>query len=430
MNKRLGIFQNRVLDQAAKEKLFFLFRQMLITGTNALVGFVLLRGLSKMEFAVYTIVFALLAIFTNITNVGITPAMSGIGGRVWNNRRSMQALLNTALRLRGQLGWWFAGPFVAYCVWQFWETGLGWTPLILLVLLLLFAAWIQLQSAFYAIILQLNKAVPGLQRNELWLVLLKLAGVLLLVWLNAPVVVVVAWICGCLFLNLKANQILAGHYLEPHGETNAQFQAEINGIIRSNFFRTVYWSLEGQISILLCTLFASTNSIADIGALGRLSVYFAIFQAFIINYSLPRLAKSQEKGIILHQLRRILLLTIAFILPILAWATVHPKSLLWVLGPNYATLERHLFTYLFAVSIGQLAGVVYQVCAAKAWIQINRYYVPIALPLQIALIYFLNLAELSQVIIFIGINNLFFLLFNSIMFYHAFHRQQPQTVLN
>ncbi|MCC6461112.1 MAG: hypothetical protein IT260_11615, partial [Saprospiraceae bacterium] len=400
---------SRLREPVFQEKILFLVRQIVITAVNALSGFVILRGLGKVDYAVYTIVFSLLAIFTNITNVGITPAMSGIGGRVWSDRRRMQHLLNTALRLRVQLGWWFALPFVVYCIWQFQETGLKGWALGVLVIMLLLAAGVQLQLALYSIVLQLNKAVQRLQQNELWIALGKLAGIVVLLFFQSPVPWVVGWICACLWFNLYANRRLAQRYLEEHRETDPQFQKEINGIVRTNFVRTVYWSLEGQISILLCTLFASTESIADIGALGRLSVYFAIFQAFILNYSLPGLAKAQERNSIRSRSQRILGLSLAAVVPILTWAVLHPPSLLWILGSKYQSLEPYLFPYLLAVSAGQLAAVVYQICASKAWIDLNRYYVPLALPLQILLINWLDLSSLSNIVLFLGLNNLFFL---------------------
>ena len=412
------------------DKLFFLIRQILITGINALIGFVILRGLTKTDYALYTIVFSMLAIFSNITNVGITPAMSGIGGKIWNNRREMQTLLNTALRLRSQLGWWFVTPFVAYCIWLFGATGAGWGFIILLVLTLLFSAWVQLQSAFYAIVLQLNQAIRQLQQNELIFSLIKFSGVLLFLFLRCSVVVIVGWIAVCTFLNFLMNKQLAGQYTERHAEIGEQYQKEINDIIRSNFARTVYWSLEGQISILLCTVFASTDNIAEIGALGRLSVYFAIFQSFILNYGLPKLAKSHDRTAIQAQTRRILSAAILLILPILLWSVLHPQSLIWILGPNYESLRHSLFAFLLASSIGQLATVVYQVCAAKAWIQMNRFYVPLALPLQAGLIYLLDLSKIDNIILFLFINNLFFLVFNFIMFYFSLNRHQPaQSIL-
>lgn len=408
--------------KAGPEKFRFLVWQVGITGINALTGFVILRGVAKPDYAVYTIVFSLLAIFSNITNVGITPAMNGIGGRIWDKPRELQSLLNSSLKLRYQLGWWFAGPFIAYCIWQFAATGLNWLTLSILVLLLLFAGWIQLQHSLYAIILQLNKAIMGLQRNELWSVLLKLSGIVMLIVVRAPLLVVVGWIGFCLLFNLRLNQKQAGNFLEKHSETQVQYEQEINTIIRSNFLRTVYWSLEGQISILLCTIFATTATIAEIGALGRLAIYFSIFQAFILNYSLPKLAKSQDKNAILLQTKQILALSIAVITPMLLWAMVHPDSLLWVLGSNYSNLQPVLLGFLLVSALGQLAAISYQVCAAKAWIQLNRYYVQLAIPLQIGLISLLDLSQLSAVILFLGVNNSFFLLYNIVMFYHAYTR--------
>ncbi len=427
MNNKPG-YLKKILEKGGKGKVYFLVWQVIITGTNALIGFIILRGLTKTEYAVYTIVFSLLAIFSNITNIGITPAMNGIGGKIWQKPKELQALLNTALRLRHQLGWWFAGPFIVYCVWQFAETGLDWFSLSILILLLLIAGWVQLQFALYSIILQLNKAVNDLQRNELWVVLLKLSGICIILFTGAPLIVLVGWIGLCLFINLRANQYLARRFLHPHTETRPQFEQQINSIIRSNFLRTVYWSLEGQISILLCTIFATTNNIAEIGALGRLAVYFTVFQAFILNYSLPRLAKLQNKYAILAQAKQIFAATIAVILPILFWALLHPDSLLWVLGSNYSDLKPFLLSFLMVSALGQLAAISYQICAAKAWIELNRYYVQLAIPIQIGLIWLLDLSNLGAVILFVGIINGFFLLYNIIMFYISYLRYQPDTI--
>ena len=416
-------------EKPGREKLNFIALQIVITGVNALTGFIILRGLAKADYAVYTIVFSLLAIFSNITNVGITPAMSGIGGKIWQKPWELQALLNAALQLRYRLGWWFAGPFIAYCVWQFGATGLSWLALSIIIFLLLLIAWVQLQFALYSIVLQLNKAVKALQRNEWWVVLLKCSGIVALILFNAPLVALVGWIGVCLFLNLRANQQLAGKYLQAHTETRPQYVQDINKIIRSNFLRTVYWSLEGQISILLCTIFATTATIAEIGALGRLAIYFSIFQAFILNYSLPKLAKLQEKGPILLQSKRILALSIAVILPMLIWTVVHPSSLLWVLGSNYSNLQPYLFGFMLVSALGQLAAISYQICAAKAWIQLNRYYVQMAIPIQIGLIYFLDLSKIGSVILFVGITNGFFLLYNLVMFFSAYSRYQADSIV-
>lgn len=405
-----------------QEQLRFVFVQALIAGANALVGFLILRGLEKPEYAVYTIAFSLLTIFSNITNVGITPAMSAIGGRIWDQPEQLQALVNSALQTRFKLALWFAPPFILYCLWQFSTSGWNAWSLGALVLTLLAIAWVQLQFALYTIVLTLNRAVRGLQRNEWWATVLKFGGIGLLVWLGAGLLWILAWVGVCLAFNLQQNVRLAGTFLKKHPRTTPEFLGEIDRIIRSNFLRTVYWSFEGQISILLCSLFATVENIAEIGALGRLAVYFSIFQAFILNYALPDLSKLQEKTAILRQSRKIMLMSAAVIVPILAWAVLHPDSLLWLLGARYYSLKPLLLYFLLASALGQLAAISYQICAAKAWIQLNRYYVQLALPLQLALVYLLDLSQLSQLILFIGLNSSFFLLYNTVMFFAAYRR--------
>lgn len=389
---------------------------------NAAVGFLIVQYSIKTDYALYTIAFSFLAVFVNISNVGITPAMTGIGGRVWQDPVALRSLLNSAFHLRRRFGLWLLLPFVAYCTWQFWKTDTGWFSTVALVGCVLVAAWAQIQAALYAIVLQLHKAVRPLQRNELMFTVLKALGILPMLLFNAPVYLLVGWICICLFLNLLANQKLAETHLAGHHDTSPQYLREIEDIARPNAVRTVYWALEGQISVLLCALFATTERIADIGALGRLGVLFAIFQAFVVNYSLPEIAKAQGKAAISKLAQKTIAMSVLLVAPVLLWAAVHPASLLWILGPNYLGLTKHLLPFLVAVSLGQIAAVVYQICTARAWIRMNRLYVPIALPLQAVLIYTLDLSLLENVILLLGINNLFFLLFNLGMYFVEMRR--------
>lgn len=405
------------------DKVAFFLLQSAIAALNAAAGFLIVQYSPKPDYALYTIAFSFLAVFVNISNVGITPAMTGIGGRVWQDQVALRALLNSAFQLRTRIGLWLLAPFTAYCVWQFWKTGAGWFATALLALLVLAAAWVQIQAALYAIVLQLNKAVRALQQNELAATVLKLAGIAPILFYHGPVYALVGWVVLCLAFNLVTNRRLAQRYIAQHGETSPGFLREIEDIARPNAVRTVYWALEGQISILLCALFATTESIADIGALGRLSVLFAIFQAFVVNYSLPEIAKAKGKDTIARMALKTMIMAVLLVAPVLLWAAVHPASLLWILGPNYRGLAQHLLPFLAAVSLGQIAAVVYQICTARAWIRMNRLYVPLALPLQAILIYALDLSALENVILLLGINNAFFLLFNGVMFFRALQKE-------
>ncbi|MBK9337677.1 MAG: hypothetical protein IPM98_14380 [Lewinellaceae bacterium] len=159
----------------------------------------------KTAYAQYTIAFSFLAVFVNISNVGITPAMTGIGGRVWQDPVALRALLNSAFQLRTRIGLWLLAPFTAYCVWQFGKTGAGWFAAAFLALLVLAAAWVQIQAALYAIVLQLNKAVRALQQNELAATALKLAGIAPILF-SGPVYWLVGWVGLASAFNLVTNQ--------------------------------------------------------------------------------------------------------------------------------------------------------------------------------------------------------------------------------
>lgn len=405
----------------------FVAGQMALTGANALTGFALVRGLEKADYAAYSLAFALLAIAVNASNMGLTSAVLGLGGRVWPDTSAMRSVLNSAQRLRNRIGAALALPFAAYCAWQFPHIGVGVPETALLTVLVLVAAWVQMQANFYAIALQLGRAIAALLRNDLMSAVLKLGGVLLMMYLGWPVWAVVGWIVCCLWLNYRAHVYSASPLLANHSDTNGAYLREMRTLVRANALRTLYWSFEGQITILLCAWFASAERLADVGALGRLGVLFGIFQSFIASYTLPDLAKARTPERVLRQALRTLTAAGLLLTPILLWAALHPPSLLWILGPGYANLTAHLLPFLLASAIGQLAAVAYQICTARAWLSLNRYYVPLALPLQVLLIYALDMRRIESVILFAGLNNLFFLMFNASMFAVSWRRFSRET---
>ncbi len=400
---------------------------MALTGVNALTGFALVRGLEKADYAAYSLAFALLAIAVNASNMGLTSAVLGLGGRVWPDTSAMRSVLNSAQRLRNRIGAALALPFAAYCGWQFPHIGVDALETALFTALVLAAAWVQMQANFYAIALQLGRAVAALLRNDLVSAVLKLGGVLLMMYQGWPVWAIVSWIVCCLWLNYRAHVHSASPLLADHSDASEAHLREMRTLVRANALRTLYWSFEGQITILLCAWFASAERLADVGALGRLGVLFGIFQSFIASYTLPDLAKARTPERVLRQALRTLGAAGLLLTPILLWAALHPLSLLWILGPGYANLTAHLLPFLVAGAIGQLAAVAYQVCTARAWLSLNRYYVPLALPLQVLLIYALDLRHIESIILFAGLNNLFFLIFNTSMLAVSWRRFSRET---
>ncbi|MCS6928751.1 MAG: hypothetical protein NZM43_04550 [Saprospiraceae bacterium] len=394
----------------------FVIGQVALTGTNALTGFALVRGLSKEDYAAYSFSFALVAIGVNASNMGLTSAVLGLGGRVWPDKEALRSVLNAAQRLRNRIGAFLALPFAAYCIWQFPRIGLGKAETVLLAALVLSTIWVQMQANFYAIVLQLGQVVNTLVRNDVISAILKLSGSLLALHFEWPVETIVGWIACCLWFNYWAHRKAALPLLVEHSTAAEEHLREMRSLVKTNALRTLYWSFEGQITLLLCAWFSSTERLAEVSALGRLGVLFGIFQAFVASYTLPNIAKAHTSRRILHQVLRTLKIAGALLAPLLLWAAVHPPSLIWILGPNYTELTPHLLPFMLSSAIGQLAAVVYQMCTARAWLSLNRYYVPLVLPLQIALICALDTRRIEHVILFAGLNNLFFLLFNLTMF--------------
>lgn len=384
-----------------------------------LTGFALVRGLDRSQYAQYTLALSLVSLLVNMSNMGLTPALSGIGGRFWADAERLGALLSTVLRLRRRIAGAVALPLLAYGAWQLHRIGASTGTVLLLLCGAGAMAHAQLEGGLYRVVSQLHQAVPAIQRIDLGTTLLRLGGTLALLGAGAGAPWVVGW--GALTYARWSTRlrVLAGQYAASGADTAPGTDREVRDIVRPNALRTVYWTFESQVSLMLCVWLASADLVAVFGALGRFALLFALTGAYTQHYLLPRLSRAAEA----QEVRRLGLAVVALhagvALPLLLVGKVWPGALLWLLGSAYVGMEAYVFPFLVVSTIGTLAAAAYQVCAAKGWIHLNKYYPPIAVVGQVLILLLLRPADLMGIIAFQGLASLLFLMFNLMMFARA-----------
>jgi len=78
--------------------------QLVIQALNALSGILIVRTLSKQEYAYYTIANSLQSTMNILADSGISAGMMSIGGKIYTDDNQLAQLLNTGIRLRIYLG--------------------------------------------------------------------------------------------------------------------------------------------------------------------------------------------------------------------------------------------------------------------------------------------------------------------------------------
>src|ERR1700734_562622 len=74
--------------------------QTIVQGITLLCGVLVIRTLSKNDYAIYAVAGSALGLISNLSDLGIGNALLALGGRVWRDESAMGSLVVTALSIR------------------------------------------------------------------------------------------------------------------------------------------------------------------------------------------------------------------------------------------------------------------------------------------------------------------------------------------
>src|SRR6185503_21388898 len=158
------------------------------------------------------------------------------------------------------------------------------------------------------------------------------------IFLNAGVAAVIG--SGTLLLQYLMLRRYARDVVDLRAGENADDRRAMIGFIRNQAPNAIFFCLQGQITILLITIFGHrAGAVAEVGALGRLAMIFAVLGNLITNIFAPAFARCQRR----EQLGRLYAGIVAgvagFSLFVLGGAALLPEAFLFVLGSKYAHLQ-------------------------------------------------------------------------------------------
>ena len=108
------------------------------------------------------------------------------------------------------------------------------------------------------------------------------------------------------------------------------------------------------------------------------------------------------------------------ILAVLAGAALFPDQFLLILGNRYTHLHRELVLMIGVAVITAIAGTLWLLNAAKAWVAGSWLYIPVTLATQIALIPFTDFSSVAGVLTFNLISVVPSLLLNFVLSFRGF----------
>jgi O-antigen/teichoic acid export membrane protein len=353
---------------------------------SALTGFVLVRHLTKEEYAWFTIASGMTAGLSILADSGIGSAVTSLAGGVWQDGRRFAALIAAALKARARSGILAASLIVPTTAYMLWRNAaplavtLGVTLLVVLPL-----GW-STKISILTVVNRMHHRTRQIQMAEITAASARAAFTIIPTVLghgSALIAMLAMSVTHWVQSRMVARQVAP--LLSPDLEQSDAdgFALRIRRVMGEMLPSCVFVAFQGQISVLLISLFASSSQVADLGALSRLGILFTVAGAPLAQLVPPRVAKCQEPG----QLRRMLSLVAGgyglFVLAVLALIYFRSAWFLWLLGPAYAHLEHELMLVAVSMGLGGMNATMWSMNFARGWTRHAWLNIPVTLAMQI-----------------------------------------------
>jgi O-antigen/teichoic acid export membrane protein len=404
----------------------------LVQGMVQLVGFasgiLLVRWLDQRQYAYFTIANAMQGTINVLADMGISIGLVSIGGRVWQDRNRFGQLITTANNFRRRLGILAIVVVGPVLYWLLTRNGASPPYAALLIGVIVLGLFAQFSLGVLAVVPRLRSDVSQIQKIDLTGAIVRLIVLVgcAFVFLNAGVAVLVSTMAFLLQYWLLRRY--AAQVIDLSAPENADDRVAMIGFIKNQAANAVFYCLQGQITVFLISFFGSrANSVAEVGALGRLAMIFAVLGQLLTNILVPAFARCQNAARLRLQYFGIVGGVAAFCAAVLAAAAFFPHQILFILGDKYSHLERELVLMIGGTVLNALTGALWFLNASKAWVNGAWLYIPLTLATQIALIPYTDFSSVRQVLIFNLISAVPNLLLNMVLSYRGFRNFQPAT---
>ena len=389
-------------------------------------GILLIRYLDQREYAYFTIANSMQSTINILADIGISIGLVSIGGRVWHDRRRFGELITTALSMRRRLGAMGVVIITPLLCYMLVKNGASWKYTVILVLFVL--AGLQIHFA-----LGVLNVVPRLRSDTNRIQLIDVVGavgrlvaiaVFLFLFLDAAVAVAISSAMSLVQYLLLRNYAYA--VIDRNAPANAEDREAIRGFIRNQAPNAIFFCLGGQITVFLISVFGHrASSVAEIGALGRLAMVFAVLTNLLTNIFAPAFARCQSPRRLRWQYFGITGGVAAFSAVVIAAAAFFPHEFLFVLGKRYSHLDRELLLMVTGSVLIALAGTIWTLNAARAWVAWSWLYIPFTLAVQVAMIPWINFGNVRDVLIFNLVSAFPSLIINIALSYRGFRTLTP-----
>jgi len=351
-----------------RQIVLFLRWQGITMAGNLFYGFLCVRLLPIPEYAKFAVVFGFLGPLAVLMNIGFSNTLLPLIGERIDDR---QLIADYVASLRQLAHWlYFVIAPAAVIVYpllvhrQHW----GWRTIAVMLAMLLVAAWCSRVAGAYGAVLIVRRDRASWYRAQMVSSFgtLALLGVVWATHLLNAFSAIFLNVAGIVYV-ATAYYLRAQRLLRVNGNPSPEMRKAIVHLSLPSMPNAIFYALQGQVSLLLITVFGHLTAVASVGALSRLGQIFVLLAQMNPLLVEPYFAKLPQARLKRNYLG-LLAVEGAFCFLASGLAASFPQVYLWILGPKYSHLRTEVFLLVAACSMSHLSGVLWIVNGSRRFV--------------------------------------------------------------
>jgi len=373
--------------------------QVVVQALGFATGVLVVRALAKTEYAQYSLAIATVAALTQLTDSGISAVLLSRGAEALHDRERLATLFRGAMRYRFLYG---SICIVVGCGWLYWllianeASPADGALYVAIVALGLFPV---MSMGIYLVLFRLLVDLHVIRRVGMTIAIVRFlcvgGGYLLAIDAPAPYLAITS-VCSMAYafsLAVRARPVLPKI---KRADVSPDFGRAVRGTLPS-----VLLLIAGeQLLLLMLSVRGTPEVVAEINAMSRFGVAFALVNAVLNDIAVPSLARAvSKKRVVLRQSAKLMGAYAAACATLVVLTWVVAPLLIFLLGPGYVGLEVELVGVAIAFALNNLAVMLGLVNNSRGWIKHSWTYAPFIVIWFVAILVFADFRDVSSIVL-------------------------------
>ncbi len=341
---------------------------IIVQAVSFISGILVIRLLTLQEFALYTIANTMLGTISLLSDGGISTGVMAQGGKVWQDKQKLGAVLVTGLDLRIKFAVGSLVISIPILIYFLLQHEASWLTILLIIVSLIPAFYAMLIDSILEIVPKLHQSIIPLQKNQLMVAMgrLMITGLTLFFFPFTFVAIIAAGIPRIIG-NIRLKKIAAG-FADTHQHSDPEIRHNILQVVKRVLPGALYFCISGQVTIWLISIFGKTSDVAQLGAIGKITMLLSVVSALMVTLVVPRYARLQDLNKLKSYFWKVQLALWALSITLVTFVGFFAKYILMILGNKYSGLSYEMTLSMISGSMGLMGGLSYVLYSSRGWV--------------------------------------------------------------